>query len=142
MNTSTAKAKRISAEEQYQLILECRSSGLSDYQWCIEHDIKPGTFYNWVKRLRKKACYDIPGPVGKIRQQVQPPQEVVPLLIIEDDEPTVPTFPKVEQNACILANETSYAAELNCNGISVRISNDISKELLFQIFQCMGGRLC
>lgn len=46
--------QRRTAEEQYQLIMECRSSGLSDYQWCTEHDINPGTFYNWVKRLRKK----------------------------------------------------------------------------------------
>ena len=48
--------QRRTADEQYQLIMECRNSGLSDYQWCTEHDINPGTFYNWVKRLRKKAC--------------------------------------------------------------------------------------
>ena len=46
--------QRRTADEQYQLIMECRNSGLSDYQWCTEHDINPGTFYNWVKRLRKK----------------------------------------------------------------------------------------
>ena len=28
------KAKRVSREEQLKLIMECRSSGLSDYQWC------------------------------------------------------------------------------------------------------------
>lgn len=134
--------KRTSAEEQYRLILECRSSGLSDYQWCTEHGIKPGTFYNWVKRLRKKACYDIPAPVGRTHQTARPPQEVVPLFVVDDPEPAAPAISKVEQNACILANEPSYAAELNCNGISVRVSNDISQELLFQIFQCMGGRLC
>ena len=37
------------ADEQYRLIMECRSSGLSDFQWCNEHGIKPGTFYNWVE---------------------------------------------------------------------------------------------
>ncbi len=56
------KTQRRTADEQYQLIMECRSSGLSDYQWCTEHNINPGTFYNWVKRLRKKAvtgtCYE------------------------------------------------------------------------------------
>ena len=44
------RSKRIPAEEQYRLIMECRQSGLTDHQWCVEHDIKPGTFYNWVKR--------------------------------------------------------------------------------------------
>ena len=53
------QTERRTADEQYRLIMECRSSGLSDFQWCNEHGIKPGTFYNWVKRLRKKSCYDI-----------------------------------------------------------------------------------
>ena len=48
------RSKRTPAEEQYRLIMECRQSGLTDHQWCVEHDIKPGTFYNWVKRLRQK----------------------------------------------------------------------------------------
>ena len=61
------KTQRRTADEQYQLIMECRSSGLSDYQWCTEHNINPGTFYNWVKRLRKKACYDIPSATGRGR---------------------------------------------------------------------------
>lgn len=42
------KAKRVSREEQLKLIMECRSSGLSDYQWCEAHGIHAGTFYNWV----------------------------------------------------------------------------------------------
>lgn len=50
------RSKKIPAEERYRLIMECRQSGLTDYQWCVEHDIKPGTFYNWVKRLRQKGC--------------------------------------------------------------------------------------
>lgn len=57
-------AARVSAEEQYKLIMECRQRGLSDQQWCLDHDIKPGTFYNWVNRLRKKGCCDIPVPSG------------------------------------------------------------------------------
>ncbi len=48
------KAKPLTANQQYQMILECRSSGLSDYQWCMEHGIKRGTFYNWVVRAMKR----------------------------------------------------------------------------------------
>ena len=39
-------------EKQYRLIMECRQSGLTDHQWCVEHDIKPGTFL----QLGKKAA--------------------------------------------------------------------------------------
>ena len=46
------RSKKIPAEE----LMECRQSGLTDHQWCVEHDIKPGTFDNWVKRLRQKGC--------------------------------------------------------------------------------------
>lgn len=59
------RSKRILPEEQYRLIVECRQSGLTDHQWCVEHDIKPGTFYNWVKRLRQKGCMDLPAATGR-----------------------------------------------------------------------------
>ena len=59
------RSKRIPAKEQYRLIMECRQSGLTDHQWCVEHDIKPGTFYNWVKRLRQKGCVDLPASIGR-----------------------------------------------------------------------------
>lgn len=54
------RANRIPTDEQYRLIMECRASGLTDYEWCLQHDIKPGTFYNWVKRLRQKCCPELP----------------------------------------------------------------------------------
>ena len=69
------RAPRVNAKEQYRLIMECRRSGLSDQQWCMNHDIKPGTFYNWVKRLRQKGCQDIPAATGRSTGTVS--QEVV-----------------------------------------------------------------
>ena len=58
------RAKAVTADEQYRLIMECRASGMTDYQWCIAHNIKPGTFYNWVKRLRQGGNADIPASAG------------------------------------------------------------------------------
>ena len=72
------RSKKIPAKEQYRLIMECRQSGLTDHQWCVEHDIKPGTFYNWVKRLRQKGCMDIDIPASTGRSCYAPEsQEVV-----------------------------------------------------------------
>ena len=70
------KSKRIPVEEQYRLIMECRQSGLTDHQWCVEHDIKPGTFYDWVKRLRQKGCVDLPASTGRTYRAPES-QEVV-----------------------------------------------------------------
>lgn len=78
------RSKRIPAEEQYRLIMECRQSGLTDHQWCVEHDIKPGTFYNWVKRLRQKDCVDLPASTGRNYRALES-QEVVKVEFHDTD---------------------------------------------------------
>lgn len=72
------RAKPVSSAEQYRLVLECRSSGMTDCQWCQEQGIKPGTFYSWVRNLRQNGHEDIP-PVRKTGKI--PDQEVVRLEI-------------------------------------------------------------
>lgn len=70
------RSPRVPAEEQYRLIMECRKSGLSDHQWCLNNDINPGTFYNWVSRLRKSNSVDIPDK-NPVSAYVPADQEVV-----------------------------------------------------------------
>ena len=48
-----------SDEEWFRIINERRRSGLSDSQWCKQHDIRESPFFCAVSRLRKKA-YAIP----------------------------------------------------------------------------------
>ena len=60
---------------------------LSDYQWCLNNDINPGTFFNWVKRLRKNGCGDIPEK-NQLSTYEQSHQEVVK---IEMNSISVPT---------------------------------------------------
>ncbi len=38
------RAPRVPVEEQYRLIMECRKSGLSDHQWCLNNDINQAPF--------------------------------------------------------------------------------------------------
>lgn len=64
------RVTRIPADEQFRLIMECRASGLIDHEWCLQNDIKPGTFYNWVKRICQKGCTEIPDAIkGHIPHQ-------------------------------------------------------------------------
>ena len=84
--------------EQIKLIMECRQSGLSDYQWCRKQGINPGTFYNWVRKLRK-AGYTIPDPAGKI-SGVPVMQEVVKLGLAESE---ISTPAMMEQNTSLPA---------------------------------------
>ena len=79
---------RISAKEQYQLIMQCRQSGLSDHQWCLEHDIHPGTFYNWVRRLRQNPDLIIPEKTEPQNRSV-PRQEVVKVELTSAEPPSL-----------------------------------------------------
>ena len=43
--------------DQFKLIMECRRSGLSDYQWCQNQGINPGTFYNWGQQTAQSGIF-------------------------------------------------------------------------------------
>ncbi len=51
------RRKNTTKSERYQLIMECRSSGCSDAQWCKEQGIPASTFYRWISDLRKTGIY-------------------------------------------------------------------------------------
>ena len=63
------------------MITLCRSSGLTDRQWCIENGIPVSTFYYHVRALRKKAC-EVPEAVDAAAQQ----QEVVQIPLWETEQ--------------------------------------------------------
>ena len=127
------------AAEQYQLIMECRSSGLSDYQWCTEHNINPGTFYNWVKRLRKKACYDIPPATGRNDYKPVPKQDVVKLEVIPEVSSSV--FFETE-NQVDTVPTSRPAIEILAGTVSIKISNDVDPRLLSQVIRSVTGIGC
>lgn len=130
--------QRRTADEQYPLIMECRSSGLSDYQWCTEHDINPGTFYNWVSRLRKKACYEIPPATGRDDFNPVPGQDVVKLEVI----PGVSKTAFSEDTRCHSNVEVRPAIEIQAGSVSIKISNDVDPRLLSQVIRSVTGIQC
>ena len=115
------RAPRVPVEEQYRLIMECRKSGLSDHQWCLNNDINPGTFYNWVKRLRKNGCGDIPEK-NQLSTYEQSHQEVV----------------KIEMNK----NMDTAAMELMIGNMNLRISNKTDPLLLAKTIQILAELSC
>ncbi|WP_312370237.1 IS66 family insertion sequence element accessory protein TnpA [Lachnoclostridium sp.] len=98
------KTKRKSIDEKLQLIMECRNSGLSDYQWCKRHDINSSTFYNWVTRIHKQVT-KIPEALS---DEKKPPlkQEVVKLELVHKDA----TLP-IKSNENIRALECPTSTE-------------------------------
>lgn len=122
--------------EQIRLIMECRQSGLSDYQWCQKQGINPGTFYNWVSKLRK-AGHTIPDSESKV-SGVPVSQEVVKLDLVERgiSAPAV-----MAQNVIHPASSDSscIAAEIECGNIRIRLFNGADASVIQNTYQCIGG---
>ena len=135
------RAKRIYADEQLKLIMECRRSGLSDYQWCQMHEINPGTFYNWISRLRKQGASI---PISNCPEEITPfsqKQEVVKVGLIPDPDMT---SPQVEQNTRILTNLASNehpAFEILTPIATIRFYNGTDPRLIETTLGCLGGVL-
>ncbi len=135
-------AKPVKAKEQYRLVMECRSSGLTDYQWCVEKGICPGTFYGWVRRLRQKGYKDIPDPARsqceKNRQEIIRIEPGVSSGIpVPADTPLA--FPEVPRT--ILPTSTP-AMELSLAGAVLRIPNGTDPALLREAVRLLGGGPC
>ena len=136
------RSPRKSADEQYALIMDCRSSGLSDQQWCMQHDINPGTFYNWVKRLRQKACYDILAATDHTGLTAAVKQDVVKVDIIPDPDPSSRelAFPLEEKSTPAFSQPAPI--EIRINEAVFKITNDVDPRLLAQILRNLGGCVC
>jgi transposase-like protein len=133
---------KVCAEEQFKLILECRQSGLTDQQWCLNHDIKPATFYNWVKRLRQRGGFEIPAHARRSYKGA-PKQEVVRLEFNETPSSvmdiSVPMYePSYEtQTPALPVMELSIG-----NKACLRISNGIDPILLAQTLKTVMESTC
>lgn len=115
--------------------MECRQSGLSDYQWCEQNDVHPGNFYNWVSKLRKSG-YTFPELAAKSNATPNR-QEVVKLDLVRDWEPS----PIIEQNVsrAISPETPSIAAELLVGGITLRLFNGADEQLIQNTLRLIGG---
>ena len=127
-----------SDEEWFRIINECRRSGLSDSQWCKQHDIRESTFFCAVSRLRKKA-YAIPNRDKSIDilPDSLPKQEVVRINI--EPEPLQLSKPEPMQVMPATYLDNSHTIEINAHGVSIRISNDASPILVQTVLSMIGG---
>ena len=124
------RSPRVPAEKQYRLIMECRKSGLSDHQWCLNNDINPGTFYNWVSRLRKSNSVDIPDK-NPVSAYVPADQEVV----------------KIEMNSLSASNAIDKSTdasvmELVIGSTGLRIPNGTDPMLLAKTIRILAELSC
>ena len=128
-------SKRVCKDGQIRLIMECRQSGLSDYQWCKQNGIHPGNFYNWVSKLRKRG-YSFPDSEAK-SNAVPNIQEVVKIDLIQPQDSSL----KVDHNVSLVeqTDSSTVAAELLVGGVTLRLFNGADEKLIQSTLRCLGG---
>ena len=128
-------SKRVCKDDQIRLIMECRKSGLSDYQWCKQNGIHPGNFYKWVSKLRKRG-YTFPDSETRLNA-VPNIQEVVKVDLIQPQDSSL----KVEHNVSLIeqTDPPTVAAELLVGGVTLRFFNGADEKLIQSTLQCLGG---
>ena len=134
------RAKRISSDEQLKLITKCRQSGLSDYQWCQANDINPGTFYNWISRLRKRGVV-IPYSIAAREPTAAELQEVVKVELIPGHEfmsgRPLPDDPPVHNP--VVMPQKDPAVEILLGNSTIRFFSGADRELVETTLRCLGG---
>lgn len=128
--------KHYSNDEKKRLIMMCRQSGLSDYQWCRENDINCSTFYNWVKKLRDMACQEVLIESVTNHQVTPARQDVVRVTVLPKDEPI-----SVINDTRPTADAESASIELNLNGCNIKIHNNADPALLAHTINLLRGVL-
>ena len=112
------------------MIDECRSSGLSDYEWCREHQISSTTFYNHAKKLRALACepeqHDYSVPAAG--------QNVVQVSVTDEGDskrsPVLPSTTISRKTDPARLNTVEPAMVITISGIRAEFSNSASASLI------------
>lgn len=126
----SSKRLYYSDEKWLNLINECRTSGFSDKDWCMEHQISISTFYYHVKRLRNKACNISAATIGAVIPCQK--QEVVELNFNPATE--IPM-------SCSSDEITTTAIKISMHGIQIEITNAAAEATIVQTLAALQ-KLC
>lgn len=122
--------------EWMELIQECRTSGLSDKEWCRTHSISINTFYNTISRLRKKAC-EIPASQAAPHRQKQ---EVVPVGLA--DSPAPRPLQPASNSGTLQRPAFCASVTVRMAGCRIEIADGASEDTIRSTFSALGRLRC
>ncbi len=138
------RSRRRTPKEQFELVIEARSSGLTDYQWCEKNGINYHTFHGWVNRLRNNHNCMIPKQSAMLNYISVPKQDVVKIEFensrTDIDHPSVDLFSSViDENPVQTRPVFSPVIEICCAGYDIKLSNHANPELVSFVLKSIGG---
>ena len=119
------------AQEWMELIQECRTSGMSDKEWCDQHHIQRSSFYYHIRRFRDSAC-TIPEATLPV---VHDKQEEVQLRISDP----LPIHTPALNNSLEFTGDT--VIRLTVQGFRIEITNAAAGETIANTITALQ-RLC
>jgi len=132
------RRQRLSLEEKYHLIMECRSSGLSGKDWCEGKGIPQSTFYAWLKKI--KDCGDELPKMHKAFTSVNPKQDVVRLSLPSSAKN--PSLDAPVRIADVCREPTRSTIMIEIDGIKIHVTNGVEPMMLAQTLKIIRGTLC
>lgn len=142
------RSKRTSPEEQLRLITECHQSGLADYEWCQQHNIKVSTFYAWVHRLKQSGEIDIPAVIPTVVRKEPKQPDIVKIKI--EGEKRIATTPKSAlapeppaETLPSMQTQPGYPVmEVIISNVHLRVTNDVNPALLAETIRLLRSARC
>lgn len=125
--------RKLTREERYELVLECRRSGLTDYQWLEEHGIRRSTFYKWIHDFRENGYPDIPEPMRQRSAHKPQLQEVVKVDLVPDAGQGIPEPMPLTAAQPVM--------EIISGRTVIRLTNGVDPGLLRSVLTVLGGAL-
>ena len=107
-----------SKDDWMALIQECRSSGMTDAQWCQANGISRHSFNSAVKRLRRCSYTIPPHKPQDIHDLTIQKQDVVRVDIVHDDQPPKEIIPPAAQHI-----DNPHMIEITMGDIQVSLNN-------------------
>jgi transposase-like protein len=126
--------RNLTPDERYELVLECRRSGLTDHQWLREHGISKSTFYYWISQFRKNGYPAIPEPLKQSVAHKANLQEVVKVNVLPDTMPL-----KQNDPAPITCSKVDPVIEIISGTTVIRLTNGTDPKLLQIVLSSLGG---
>lgn len=120
--------RRRTDQEWMDLIQDCRTSGLTDRQWCEENHISLSNFYKRIRKLRENA-YEVPERTGSVQEGRN---EVVEITA---------SFPEDINRPAPQISAADTAVRLVFKGIPVEITNAASMDAVFHTISVLE-KLC
>ena len=135
--------KRLDYDKLYETVIQCRTSGLTDRQWCLKQGLSFSTFYSWVRKLREVACYEIPEPPkgSQRKTSIPEPHEVVRVDIQSSmlkQEIVTSNTSKLQY----IEESTNPMIGLDYQGVHLQIPDGFNEQTLSRILRMIGDLRC